>query len=256
MSAHKRRPEADEQVLAGIQAVATALKTNPAAIREISVTAGSGNQRVRDLVLLAQDAGIETREHGREWLDQLAGFEKHQDIVAHLHGHEPRVEADLIPLLQGVSGDPLVLVLDGVQDPHNLGACLRSAEAAGVHAVVVPKDRAARVTPVVRKTSAGASEVVPLFQVTNLVRTLRALKAAGIWITGTTENAAQTIYQQDLTGPIALVMGGEGQGLRRLTEEHCDFLVRIPMSGVIESLNVSVATGVCLFEIHRQRNSR
>jgi 23S rRNA (guanosine2251-2'-O)-methyltransferase len=254
MSKTARRVE--EQVLAGIQPVAMALKTNPAAIRELTVTAGTRNQRVHDLVMLAKDAGIPVREDRREWLDQLAGYDKHQDIVAHLHGQAERLEADLLPLLSAVAGDPLVLILDGVEDPHNLGACMRTADAAGVHAVVIPRDRAVGLTPVVRKASAGASELVPLFQVTNLARTLRALKQAGIWIAGTVGDADTDLYQQDLTGPLALVMGGEGRGLRRLTAEHCDYLLRIPMLGQIESLNVSVATGVCLYEIQRQRNAR
>jgi len=246
----------NEQILAGIQPVATALRCNPASIASLTVTAGSHNQRVKDLVLLAKDAGIVVREDRRETLDQLSGFDKHQDIVARLCTRMSRGEDELLPLLSAVQGDPLVLVLDGVEDPHNLGACLRSAEAAGVHAVVIPKDRAVGLTPVARKSSAGASEIIPLFQVTNLARTLRSLKEAGIWLAGTSDDAGTTIYQQDLTGPLALVMGGEGRGLRRLTLEHCDYQLRIPMSGVIESLNVSVASGVCLFEIHRQRQAR
>ncbi|NND44277.1 MAG: 23S rRNA (guanosine(2251)-2'-O)-methyltransferase RlmB [Xanthomonadales bacterium] len=252
----KRSEASQAQVLAGIQPVATALRTNPASITGITITEGTRNRRVHDLVMLAKDAGITVREDRREWLDELAGFDHHQDIVAQLQALDARVEADLLPLLQAADGDPLVLVLDGVEDPHNLGACLRSAEAAGVHAVVVPRDRAVGLTPVVRKASVGASELVPLFQVTNLARTLRALKDAGIWIAGTTGEADVSVYDQDLTGPLALVMGGEGKGIRRLTAETCDHLVRIPMAGAIESLNVSVATGVCLFEIQRQRHAR
>ena len=170
-----------EQMLTGIQPVAAALKNNPASIRRVSIDSGSGNQRVKDLVLLAQDAGIEIHKLPGDELDQLSGFERHQGIIAYLHRHEMPGEAELLPLLEAVDGDPLVLVLDGVQDPHNLGACLRTAEAAGVHAVVIPKDRSVGMTPVVRKSSAGASELIPLFQVTNLARTIRALKKAGIW---------------------------------------------------------------------------
>jgi 23S rRNA (guanosine2251-2'-O)-methyltransferase len=203
---------------------------------------------------MARDAGVEVKQELRAQLDQISGFERHQDVVALLHENAPPAESDLLPLLESIEGDPLVLVLDGVQDPHNLGACLRTAEAAGVHAVVIPKDRTVGLTPVVRKTSAGASELVPLFQVTNLARTLRTLKKAGIWIAGTSDEAKQNVYQQDLKGPLALVLGSEGQGIRRLTADLCDYLVRIPMAGAIESLNVSVATGVCLFEIQRQRN--
>jgi len=244
-----------EQVLAGIQPVAAALGNNAASIRLIRIATDTHNQRVKDLVLLASDAGIDVREEAREQLDQLAGFKRHQDIIAYLHEHQMPGELDLLPLLEKVAGDPLVLLLDGVQDPHNLGACLRTAEAAGVHAVVIPKDRSVGMTPVVRKASAGASEVIPLFQVTNLARTIRSLKKAGIWIAGTSDQSEKGIYEHDLTGPLALVMGSEGQGMRRLTAELCDYQLHIPMSGVIESLNVSVATGVCLYEIQRQRKS-
>lgn len=258
MSAAKRKSgKADDReqarLVVGIQSVAATLKNNPAAIRSIIIAAGTGNQRVKDLVLLARDAGIAVREDQREQLDRISGYERHQDILATLHEQTGPSEADLLPLLRQVEGDPLLLVLDGVQDPHNLGACLRTAESAGVDAVIIPKDRSVGLTPVVRKTSAGASELVPLFQVTNLTRTLRSLKSAGIWLAGTSDASSNTIYGQDLTGPLALVMGSEGQGIRRLTAEHCDYLLKIPMAGAIESLNVSVATGVCLFEIQRQR---
>ncbi len=242
------------EVLAGIQSVAAALKNNPARIRELWVATDSGNQRVNDLGLLARDAGISLKHVASEQLDQMSGFERHQDVIALLHDHKPLAESELLPLLENADGDALVLVLDGVQDPHNLGACMRSAEAAGVDAIVIPKERSVGMTSTVRKTSAGASEIVPLFQVANLARTLKALKKAGIWLAGTTGDSDRTIYQQDLTGPLALVMGSEGQGIRRLTGELCDFTLRIPMAGSIESLNVSVATGICLFEIQRQRN--
>jgi 23S rRNA (guanosine2251-2'-O)-methyltransferase len=243
---------ARDRILVGIQPVATALKVGGSAIRRLRVAEGSSNQRVKDLALLAGDAGIEVIYEPRERLDQLAGMDRHQDVIAELEDRSLG-ESHLDTLLDDVEGDILVLVLDGVQDPHNLGACLRTAEAAGVHAVIIPKDRSAGLTPVVRKTSAGASEVVPVIQVTNLARVLRKLKERGVWLAGTSERAEDDIYQRDLGGPLALVMGSEGQGLRRLTTELCDFLVRIPMAGVIESLNVSVATGVCLYEIQRQR---
>jgi 23S rRNA (guanosine2251-2'-O)-methyltransferase len=242
-----------ENILAGIQPVAMALKVGARTVRRLRVAGDTQNQRVKDLALMAEDAGIEVLREPRERLDQLAGVDRHQGIIAELEDHSLG-EADLGGVLDAVTGDPLVLVLDGVQDPHNLGACLRTAEAAGAHAVIIPKDRSAGITPVVRKTSAGASEVVPVLQVTNLARVLRSLKARGIWLAGAADSAGDDIYQRDLTGPLALVMGSEGQGIRRLTAELCDFLVRIPMAGVIESLNVSVATGVCLFEIRRQRS--
>lgn len=256
MNRQSKNEAYDGQLVIGVQAVAAAIRNNPSSIRLINVTRDSANQRVADLVLLAQDAGIEVRHERREWLDQVCANARHQDIVAHLYKQETRTEADLVPFLRGVDEDPLVLVLDGVQDPHNLGACLRTAEAAGCHAVVFPKDKAVGLTPVVRKTSAGASEIIPLFQVTNLARSLRLMKEAGIWLAGTSDAAERSIYAHDLRGPLALVMGGEGKGLRRLTAEMCDYLVRIPMAGAIESLNVSVATGVCLYEIQRQRKAR
>ncbi len=241
-----------DNILAGIQPVATALKTGANGVRLVRVSADTQNQRVRDLAMIAQDAGVEVIEEPRSRLDQLAGNTRHQDIIAELDD-KSLGESDLGSLLDAVEGDPLILVLDGIQDPHNLGACLRTAEAAGVHLVIIPKDRSAGITAVVRRTSAGASELVPVLQVTNLARVLRALKERGIWLAGTDDQTRDDIHRRDLTGPLALVMGSEGQGMRRLTRELCDFLVRIPMAGTIESLNVSVAAGVCLYEIRRQR---
>ena len=242
-------------LVAGIQAVVAVLRSNPGGIRRVQITTGSRNQRVTDIELLASDQGIEVAHSPREALDQLAGMARHQDVVAELYPRSVLGEADLWRLLESVEGDPLLLVLDSVQDPHNLGACLRTAEAVGVHAVIIPKDKAAGLTPAARKSSAGASEIIPVIQVVNLARTLRAIKDRGIWLCGTADTAGKTLYRQDLTGPLALVMGGEGKGLRRLTMDTCDYLVAIPMAGLIESLNVSVATGVCLYEIQRQRGS-
>lgn len=242
-------------LVAGIQAVVAALRSKPGGIRRVQIATDSCNQRIRDIELLACDLGIEVIQAQRETLDQLVGLERHQDVVAELYARAALGEAELWKMLDSVVGDPLLLVLDGVQDPHNLGACLRTAEAAGVHAVVIPRDKAAGLTPVARKSSAGASEVIAVVQVTNLARTLRAIKQRGIWLCGTSDQAGRDLYQQDLTGPLALVMGSEGKGLRRLSAETCDYLVAIPMAGVIESLNVSVATGVCLYEIQRQRRS-
>jgi len=162
-------------------------------------------------------------------------------------------EDDLFALLEHLHEPPFLLVLDGVQDPHNLGACLRSADAAGAHAVIAAKDRAVGLTDTVRRVACGAAEHIPFVVVTNLARTLTHLKEAGLWLVGTVDDARESLYDIDLTGPLALVMGAEGKGLRRLTHERCDFLVRIPMSGSVECLNVSVATGVCLFEAVRQR---
>ncbi len=159
-------------------------------------------------------------------------------------------------LLERTETPPLILVLDGVTDPHNLGACLRTADAAGATAVIVPKDKSATLTPVVRKVACGAAEVIPLVAVTNLARTLEKLQQRGLWVVGTAGEAEQEIYQQDLTGPLVMIMGAEGKGMRRLTREHCDFLVKLPMAGSVSSLNVSVATGVCLFEAVRQRQAK
>jgi 23S rRNA (guanosine2251-2'-O)-methyltransferase len=244
------------EVVAGVQPVLAALKARPGDILRICLAAESSNQRVKDIALLAADQGVEVETLPRELVAQLAGLDRHQDVVAELSGSGALGEKDLGALLDGLAEDPLLLVLDGVTDPHNLGACLRTAEAAGAHAVIVPRDRASGLTPTVRKASAGASEIVPLVQVTNLARTLRSLKERGVWLAGTVDRAEQDIFKQDLTGPLALVMGSEGAGLRRLTAETCDYLLGIPMAGVIESLNVSVATGVCLFEIRRQRRAK
>lgn len=244
----------NDNILVGIQPVATALKTGGAGIRLLRIADDSSNQRVKDLALMAQDAGLHVIAEPRSRLDELAGNTRHQDVIAELE-EKTLGEPDLARLLDRIEGDPLILVLDGVQDPHNLGACLRTAEAAGAHMVIIPRDRSAGLTAVVRKTSAGASEVIPVLQVTNLARVIRTLKERGVWLAGTDDEAEQEIYGQDLTGPLALVMGSEGEGMRRLTRELCDFLVRIPMAGVIESLNVSVAAGVCLFEVRRQRHA-
>ena len=167
-----------------------------------------------------------------------------------------RSENDLLEIIDQVPADPFVLILDGLQDPHNLGACLRSADAAGVHAVVTPRDRAVGLTDSARLTAAGAAERVPFIQVTNLARTMKTLKEAGLWLVGTADESARSLYEADLTGPLAIVMGAEGKGLRRLTAERCDYLVRIPMHGAVSCLNVSVATGVCLFEAVRQRAAK
>jgi 23S rRNA (guanosine2251-2'-O)-methyltransferase len=182
----------------------------------------------------------------------LAGHDRHQGVVA--LAEKMTVARTLAELVDSIEGKPLLLVLDGVTDPHNLGACLRVADGAGVHGVVVPKDRSAHINATVSKVSSGASEVMPLITVTNLARSMREMQELGIWLIGTDDEAEKSIYDLDLTGPIALVMGAEGEGMRRLTREHCDQLVRIPMHGVVESLNVSVASGVCLYEALRQRS--
>lgn len=241
------------RLVAGINPVIAAIKARPGDIERLFVVEDTRNQRVKDIELMARDAGIEVVPTARDRLGELTGLDSHQDVMAELGGRSSLDEAGLEKLLSELDEAPLLLVLDSVTDPHNLGACMRTAEAAGVHAMIVPRDRAAGLTPAARKASAGASEILPLVQVTNLARTLRALKERGIWLYGASGEAENDLYGLDLAGPMALVMGSEGEGMRRLTEETCDFLLRIPMAGAMESLNVSVATGVCLFEVRRQR---
>lgn len=183
--------------------------------------------------------------------DKVAGV--HQGVVAAVSESREWGEDDLMAMLAAASEPPFLLVLDGVTDPHNLGACMRTADAVGVQAVIVPKDKSATLTPVARKVACGAAETVPFVRVTNLARCLRALQEQGVWLVGTAGEAGSTLYQANFTGPVALVMGAEGKGMRRLTREHCDALINIPMLGHVDSLNVSVATGVCLYEALRQR---
>ena len=245
---------ADGELLAGIHPVAAALAAAPQRIRLLWIAEECRNPRVRELERSARAHGIAAEHHPRSALDRHSRS-RHQDVIAWFEGGNAYCEADIPALLEAIEGPPLLLVLDGVQDPHNLGACLRSAAAAGVHFVVLPRDRAAGITPVVRRAAAGAAETLGIVTVTNLARVLRALKEAGVWLVGTSDAAERSLYATDLRGPLALVAGGEGQGLRRLTAELCDYLVAIPMAGAVSSLNVSVATGVCLFEAVRQRMS-
>lgn len=234
----------------GLHAVTAALRSGREC-RRLWLQDNRRDQRLNEIETRAQQMDVAIERVSRRELDQLAGDGGHQGVVAEFGA---AVGPDsLEELLDGLQEPAFLLVLDGVQDPHNLGACLRTAEAAGVHAVIAPKDRACGITPVVRKVAAGAAETLPFFPVTNLARTLKDLKDRGIWLTGTAGEAEQTIYDIDLTGSIALVMGAEGEGLRRLTREACDYLARLPMAGQVESLNVSVATGICLFEAVRQR---
>jgi 23S rRNA (guanosine2251-2'-O)-methyltransferase len=212
--------------------------------------------RLQELRELATAADVPIRPAAADELDRLAAGERHQGAIAEVSPRAGDPETQLEEALEALGDTPgLLLVLDGVTDPHNLGACLRSADAAGVAAVIVPRDRAAGLTPVVRKVAAGAAESVPLIAVVNLARTLRELKERGLWLVGTADDAPGTLYEADLTGPTVLVLGSEGEGMRRLTREACDQLVSIPMSGAVESLNVSVATGVALFEAVRQRRA-
>ncbi|MFO1515713.1 MAG: 23S rRNA (guanosine(2251)-2'-O)-methyltransferase RlmB [Lysobacterales bacterium] len=240
-------------LLFGIHAVEAALQHDAANIVELFIEAGSHNARLKELSERAREAGVKPHARDKAALDRMTGGARHQGAVARYRAPPPRSEAELAALVQAAGRDALLLVLDGVTDPHNLGACLRSAEAAGVNAVLAPKDKAVGITPTVRTASAGAADRVPFFAVTNLARTLKALKEQGVWLVGLAGDTRDDYFRLDLAGPLAIVVGSEGEGLRRLTREACDFVARIPMRGSVESLNVSVATGVALFEALRQR---
>lgn len=237
----------------GLHAVRTLLQKQPTKVLQLWVAKGRDDARLNEVLKLARDNQVKVDSRSTQELDQFAGGERHQGVVAKLAKVENLGEGALDDILDQAGAAPLVLVLDGVTDPHNLGACMRTADATGVCCVVVPRDRAAGLSPVVRKVAAGAAETVPLVQVTNLARTLRWLKERGLWIVGTDDQAQASLHTAKLNGPLAIVMGAEGDGMRRLTKENCDLLVNIPMMGVVESLNVSVATGVMLYEVVRQR---
>ena len=243
----------EQQLLIGIHAVLSALKSAASDVEWLRMVADSKNRRLQEIAARAHGAGIKITEVTSSELDRITGQQRHQGVIAAFKGGNLMPEGQLESILNGIGGEPLILVLDGVQDPHNLGACLRTADAAAVDLVIICKDRSAGITPVVRRAACGAAEVLPVIQATNLARVLRALKKRGIWLVGTSDTAGDSLYSTDLRGPLALVMGSEGAGLRRLTSELCDYLVSIPMAGQVESLNVSVATGVCLYEINRQR---
>lgn len=238
----------------GVHAVEALLRHHPKRVKQIWLSEGRSEPRIQALLELAGQNRVAVGQAERRELDAwVEGV--HQGVVAEVSPSQVCGENMLEELLERTEGSPLILVLDGVTDPHNLGACLRTADAAGATAVIVPKDKSATLTPVVRKVACGAAEVIPLIAVTNLARTLEKLQQRGLWVVGTAGEAEQELYQQDMTGPIVLVMGAEGKGMRRLTREHCDFLVKLPMAGSVSSLNVSVATGVCLFEAVRQRRA-
>lgn len=241
----------------GFHPVDSLLRHEPQRVTALRLQSGRRDKRMQALEALARNQGIAPERVSRDELDRLVDG-RHQGVVAEVEPGTGATTLDEKALIDRVAQlpNPLVLVLDGVTDPHNLGACLRSADAAGVAAVVVPKNRSAELTPVARKVACGAAEVLPLVRVTNLARTLEALKAAGLWVVGTTGDTDTVVFDQDLSGPTVLVMGAEGEGMRRLTRDACDHLVRLPMVGSVESLNVSVATGICLFECLRQRQSR
>lgn len=241
------------KVLFGFHAVGVRLKTAPQSIIEIYYEATRRDARMRQFLERANEAGARLIEADNLRLAKLCGSHGHQGVAARV---EPVAQIhSLDDLLDAVTGPPLLLVLDGITDPHNLGACLRVADGAGAHAVIAPKDHAAGINATVAKVASGAAETMPYFMVTNLARTLGELKERSIWVTGTSDDAPQSLYQADWTGPTAIVLGAEGAGMRQLTRKTCDALVSIPMHGAVESLNVSVASGVCLYEALRQRNA-
>jgi 23S rRNA (guanosine2251-2'-O)-methyltransferase len=240
--------------LYGIHAVLGVLKRRPGVIHSLWLGQEARNPRLDEIRALAHQHHIPLKAASPDELDRRAGGERHQDVLALFDPSGIAYsEHDLDALLTQAGPVPLLLVLDGVQDPHNLGACLRTADAAGAHAVIVPRDRAVGITPVVCKVASGAVGHIPFVQVTNLARTLRSLRESGIWLVGTDMAGETALHRADLNRPLALVLGAEEKGMRRLTREACDWLVSIPMYGTVESLNVSVAAGVCLFEACRQR---
>ena len=252
------------KVLFGFHAVGVRLKTAPQSIVEIYFEPTRRDARMRQFIDKVNEAGVRLIEADGMRLSKLCGGHGHQGVAARVHTIEQvhsldelleNLESSQLALPVDQRFNPLILVLDGVTDPHNLGACLRVADGAGVHAVIAPKDHAAGINATVAKVASGAAETVPYFRVTNLARTLGELKERNIWIIGTSDTATQTLYQADLTGPVALVLGAEGAGMRQLTSKTCDQLVSIPMRGAVESLNVSVASGVCLYEALRQRSN-
>lgn len=236
----------------GLHAVEAVLKNSPERVIEMWVLQGRDDARLTPILAMAAEWGVSVQYASRKALDDKSDGGQHQGIVAKVKPAKILSDNELSVMLEKTEV-PFLLILDGVTDPHNLGACLRNADAAGVHGVIVPKDNSVGLTPVVSKVACGAAEVVPLYQVTNLARTMRSLQEKGIWIIGAAGEADCELYQASLTGPLAIAMGAEGKGLRRLSRESCDTLVSIPMAGSVSSLNVSVATGVCLFEAVRQR---
>lgn len=237
----------------GLHAVESLLNRQPERVARVVILKDRRDQKVEHILELAHELKLEVEFAPRHQLDRLSQNETHQGVIAYCRKPKVFSEHDLESILDAIDGPPLLLILDGVQDPHNLGACLRSADATGVHAVIAPRDQSVGVTPTVAKVACGAADTVPFVQVTNLARTLKSLQERNIWIYGAAGEAEKDLFHADLTGGIAFVLGAEGAGLRRLTREHCDVLLKIPMMGSVSSLNVSVATGVFLFEAVRQR---
>ena len=239
----------------GVHAVEALLRHHPKRVKQLWLAESRQAPRIQPMLELAAQHRVSVGHKERQELDEWAEG-VHQGVVAEVSPSQVWGENMLDELLERSEGVPLLLVLDGVTDPHNLGACLRTADAAGALAVIVPKDKSATLNATVRKVACGAAEVIPLVAVTNLARTLEKLQKKGLWVVGTAGEAEQELYQLDMTGPTVLVMGAEGKGMRRLTREHCDYLAKLPMGGSVSSLNVSVATGVCLFEAVRQRQAK
>ncbi len=244
----------DARILFGFHAVLSRLRQHGASVQEILIDRDRVDARMKDLLNMAESAGVRIMQVERSRLDGIAGMNgRHQGVIARVVD-TPIPYKDIHDILESdLKEPPFFLILDGVEDPHNLGACLRVADAMGVHAVIAPKDRAVGLNATVRKVACGAAETVPFIAVTNLARTIRELKEAGVFVVGTTMDAPGTLHNTKLNGPIAIVLGAEGDGMRRLTQETCDALITIPMYGSVESLNVSVASGICLYEVRRQR---
>ncbi|MBC7514636.1 MAG: 23S rRNA (guanosine(2251)-2'-O)-methyltransferase RlmB [Herminiimonas sp.] len=239
------------KMIFGFHAVTSRLRHDASSVEEIYVDAGREDRRMQELLRAAKAVNVRIIQADDTRLSNIVGTRRHQGVVA--KAGELSLARNLDELLDAIVGPPLILILDGVTDPHNLGACLRVADGAGAHAVIAPKDRAVGLNATAAKVASGAAESVPYITVTNLARTLRELKEREIWLIGTTEDAEKGLYEADFTGGAALIMGSEGEGMRRLTRETCDMLVSVPMFGSVESLNVSVASGVCLYEARRQR---
>jgi 23S rRNA (guanosine2251-2'-O)-methyltransferase len=243
----------DQYWVYGFHAVEAILKASPQQICTLLAQEERRDQRLQAVLALAANQGIKVQIVAKKKLDDMLPNSTHQGVMAAISSKETYGEKDIPDLLANLAASPCILILDGIQDPHNLGACLRSANAAGVNLVIAPKDHSVGLTAVVRKTASGAAELTPFIRVTNLVRTMQMLKERGIWLYGADSEAKNTIYSTDLKGAVAIALGAEGTGLRRLTQENCDALIKIPMYGNVPSLNVSVAAGICLFEVCRQK---
>jgi len=239
------------RMLAGFHAITSRLRQRPETVHEIYIDATRADHRAKDLRETAKRLNVRVIPVDSKRLDGMAGGTRHQGVVA--QADDVKMPQFIEDVLEGLDEPPLFLILDGVQDPHNLGACLRVADGAGAHAVIAPKDRSVGLTTAAIKVASGAAESVPYIVVTNLARTMRELKERNIWLVGADDAAPETIYKSRLDGALGLVLGAEGEGLRRLTRESCDLLVSIPMLGAVESLNVSVASGICLYEARRRR---